>query len=223
MNMKFKNFNEYIKKIFKKANKRKEIKFLFPVDKKVKLEIMGISYVNSVEQKIYVVILGETNGPRKVPVVVNYYEAQSIAIEVEKISPMVPLIYDVFRNIIINNKINFSEILITDYKNEILSTHLLGDNQTFEIRTADALALSVRLGYPIQIYDSILSVVDEHVQKYYDIKSSESEQVVSVRNGLEGFSLKELELLLKKSIDDEEYEKASELRDEINKRRKNNL
>lgn len=222
--MSFKNLNNFIKNIFKKNIKTKEIKFSFPPDKKVELEIMGISYMNSTDQKIYVVILGEVGGFRKVPVVVNYYEAQGIAIEVEKISPIVPLIYDVFKNIITNNNISFKEILISDFKNDILLTHLLGENQTLEVRTADALALSVRLGYPIQIYDDVLNIVDNYVQKYYDMKSSnnKTEQIIT-KNGLESFSLDELEIILKKSIDDEEYEKASEIRDEINKRKKKHL
>ena len=199
-------------------SKRKILDFNFPLAKKIKLDILGISYTKSGENTIYVVVLGEEKGERKVPVIVNYYEAQAIAIEVEKISPIVPLIYDVFNDTIKKHKIKFKEILISDYKNDILITHILGKKEVNEIRTADALALSIRLGYPIYIYDNVLSNVDTVVQKYYDIKKAN--QVVPDKSRLEGFTMNELNNLLQKAIDEEEYEKASEIRDEINKKKR---
>lgn len=145
--------------------------------KKIKLEILGISYTTYAEQKIYIVVLGEEKGERKVPVVVSFYEAQAIAIEVEKIQPIAPLIFDVFKNVSEKNKLKFEEILITDFKKDILLTYLVSKKDKIELRTADALALSVRLEYPIYIYDDVLNVVDSVVQKYYNIKKS-STQVV---------------------------------------------
>lgn len=212
------SINNILKKIFKKY--KKEIDFSRTLVKKIKLDILGISYSQINDQKIYVVVLGEENGNRKVPVVINYYEAQALAIEVEKISPIVPLIYDVFKNIIVNYKINFNEILISDFKNDTLLTHIVSKKELFEIRTADALALSLRMGYSIYIYDNILSSVDRVVQKYYDIKKGD--QVMVNKNKLDGFSLIELNGLLKKAIEEEEYEKASQIRDEIIKKKKNN-
>jgi hypothetical protein len=197
-----------IKSVFKKKD----------VPKKVKLDILGISYTKSGEQTLYVVVLGEEDGERKIPVVINYYEAQAIAIEVEKISPIVPLIYDVFEEIIIDNKIKFNEILIEDFKNDILLTYLVGKKEKLEIRTADALSVSVRLGYPIYIYDKVLTRVDKIVQKYYDIK--DGKQVTADKNKLNGYSISELNDLLQTAIEDEEYERASEIRDEIIKKKK---
>jgi bifunctional DNase/RNase len=206
-----------ISKLRKFFSKSKSLNFNFPPVKKIKLDILGISYTKSGEHTIYVVVLGEENGERKVPVIVNYYEAQAIAIEVEKISPIVPLIYDVFNDTIKKHKINFKEVLISDYKNDVLITHIIGKKEISEIRTADALALSIRLEYPIYIYDNVLTNVDSVVQKYYDIKRSS--QVVPDKNRLEGFTLAELDGLLQKAIDEEEYEKASEIRDEIKKKK----
>jgi bifunctional DNase/RNase len=187
--------------------------------KKIKLEILGISYTTYAEQKIYIVVLGEEKGERKVPVVVSFYEAQAIAIEVEKIQPIAPLIFDVFKNVVDKNKIKFKEILITDFKKDILLTYLTSRKEKIELRTADALALSVRMEYPIYIYDDVLNVVDSVVQKYYNIKKA-SNQVVPDQNFIEGFTINELNDLLQKAIDEEEYEKASELRDEILRKKK---
>ena len=199
-----------IKSILKKDDK-----------KKVKLDILGISYQKSGEQTIYIVVLGEENGDRKIPVIINYFEAQAIAIEVEKILPIVPLVYDVFENLVITHKIKFKEILINDFKNDVLLTYLIGKKEKIELRTADALSISVRMGYPIYIYDDVLTRVDSIVQKYYDIK--DGKQVIADKNRLNGFSINELSDLLQKAIDEEEYEKASEIRDEIIKKKKEQL
>lgn len=211
--MTIKRLNDIVDKI--KSILRKDDK------KKVKLDILGISYQKSGEQTIYIVVLGEENGDRKIPVIINYFEAQAIAIEVEKILPIVPLVYDVFENLVITHKIKFKEILINDFKNDVLLTYLIGKKEKIELRTADALSISVRMGYPIYIYDDVLTRVDSIVQKYYDIK--DGKQVIADKNRLNGFSINELSDLLQKAIDEEEYEKASEIRDEIIKKKKEQL
>lgn len=198
-----------IKKLFKKE---------IDEHKKIKLDILGISYTKSGDQTLYVVVLGEEGGDRKIPVIINYFEAQAIAIEVEKIMPIVPLVYDVLKEITIEHKIKFKEILISDFKNDILLTYLVSKKEKIELRTADALSISVRMGYPIYIYDDVLTRVDSIVQKYYDIK--DGKQVIADKNKLNGFSINELNELLQNAIDEEEYERASEIRDEIIKKKK---
>jgi len=193
------------------------------LNKKIKLDILGISYTKSGDQTLYIVILGEDGGKeRKVPVIINYFEAQAIAIEVEKVLPIIPLVYDVLKKVIADKNVKFNEILISDFKNDILFTHLVGKKLKVELRTADALAISVRMNYPIYIYDNVLDKVDEIVKKYYDIKKGGQigTQVVADKDRLHGFTLKELNELLQKAIDEEEYEKASEIRDEIIKKKK---
>lgn len=208
--MEFHKIYDKIKKLFN--NKIEETN-----KNKIKLDILGISYTKISEQNYYVVILGEENGKRKIPVVITYNEAQSIAIESEKILPIVPLIYDTFKQVILENNIKFDEITIEDFKNDILLTYLKGKNSKIEIRTADALSISLRLGYPIFIYDDVLTKVDSVVQKFYEIK--DGRDIIS--NKLDKYNLEELEQLLKESIDEEEYEKASEIRDEIIRKKKN--
>jgi len=203
---------------FKNILYKKDKKIYDLLVRKVKLDILGISYTKNEDDKIiYVVILGDGDTDRKIPVIVDYYEAQAIAIEVEKISPIVPLVYDVLRSMINDHKMKFNEILISDYKKDILITHLVGPKEKFEIRTADALALSIRMNYPIFIYENVLSNVNEVVQKYYDIRKAG--QMDSDKDRLERFTISELSNLLQKAINEEEYEKASEIRDEINKKK----
>lgn len=208
--MEFHKIYDKIKKLFN--NKIEETN-----KNKIKLDILGISYTKISEQNFYVVILGEENGKRKIPVVITYNEAQSIAIESEKILPIVPLIYDTFKQVILENNIKFDEITIEDFKNDILLTYLNGKNSKIEIRTADALSISLRLGYPIFIYDDVLTKVDSVVQKFYEIKDGKD----IMANKLNKYNLEELEQLLKEAIDEEEYEKASEIRDEIIRKKKN--
>lgn len=210
--MTIKDLYEKTLKSLKKINKKKDIE-----PKKVKMDILGISYSKTEEQNFYVVVLGEEGGERKIPVIINYYEAQSLAIEVEKILPIVPLVYDTFKEILTKHKIIYDEILITDFKNDILFTYFINKKEKIEVRTADALSMSVRMGYPIYIYEDILIKVDKVVQKYYDIK--DGKQVKPEKDKLQSYSLTELENLLQESIDDEEYERASEIRDEIIKKK----
>jgi len=186
---------------------------------KIKLDIIGVSNTSLEDKSLYAIILGEENGERKVPIIVNYIEAQSIAIEVEKIKMSVPLIYDFIKNLIIENKIKFDEIIISDFKNDILITHLTNKKIQIELRTADALALSIRMGYPIYIYNNVLKKVDDMVQKYYDIRSG-NYSIGDDNSILKELTFKELDDLLKTAIDNEEYEKASLIRDEIIKKKK---
>lgn len=205
----YKTFNNILKsKITKKTT---DIK-------KIKLDILGISYSKNSDQNIYIAILGEEGGERKIPIIINYFEAQAIAIEVEKILPIVPFIYDTFKEVVNIHKIKFDEILITDFKNDVLSTYLISKKDKIEIKTADALSISVRMGYPIYIHEPILQKVDKVVQKFYDIK--DSKEIITYKDKLTKLSVTELNVLLQTSIDDEEYERASEIRDELIKRKK---
>ena len=179
------------------------------------MDILGISYTS--DQNIYVAVLGEDGGDRKVPVVITYGEAQSIAIEMEKISPIVPLIYDVVKNIVINNKLKYNEILISDFKNDILITHIVGKKDEIELRTADALSLSIRMECPIYIFEDVLERVNLVVKKYYDIHKSDQ---VFIEKDFKGLSMIDLKALLEKALYNEDYEKASMIRDEINKKKK---
>jgi len=211
-----KNFYEKIMSLIKDIIRKDTIK----KTKKIKLDILGISYTKSGDQTLYIVVLGEENGLRKIPVIINYYEAQSIAIEVEKISPIVPLIYDALKEILTDNNIIFDVILIDDFKNDILSTYIISKKEKVEIRTADALSISIRMGYPIFIYDNILNDVYEKSQKSYDIK--DGKLLLPEENKLNSYNVIELDNLLQSAIDREDYEKASEIRDEIIKKKKEN-
>ena len=211
------NVKDFIKNLFEKIKNRFEKEEIID---KIKLDILGISYTS--DKNIYVAILGEENGERKVPVVITYTEAQSIAIKIEEIEPIVPLIYDVFKQVSDDHKIEYKEILITKFKNDILTTYLVGKrkNSFTEIRTADALSLSLRIKTPIYITSEALFEVDTMVKKYYNIH--ESAEQLYVKKNFKGLTLEDLSILLNNAIKNEEYENASEIRDEIKKKKSEN-
>ncbi len=209
---KFNEFKIKIKKIFSKKEKS--------LENKTRLNILGISYTKKDEQVIYIIILGEENGDmRKIPIIVNYNEAQSVAVETEKITPIVPFVHDTIKEIITNHKIKYDEILITDFKNDILKTFLINKKEKIEIKTVDALSLSIRMGYPIYILNDTFFEVNKMVQKLYDIK--DGKKFNDIKDDIEDLTIEDLNDLLQEAIDDEEYEQASIIRDEIIKKKDN--
>lgn len=128
--------------------------------KKIKLDIVGLSY-SQTQSGAYALVLGETGGNRRLPVIIGGFEAQSIAVEIEKMAPSRPLTHDLFKSFAETFKISLDEILIYNLVDGIFFAKLLcsdGD-QTVEIdaRTSDAVALAVRFECPIYTYDFIMN------------------------------------------------------------------
>lgn len=197
--------------------------------KKIALRVAGISY--SKIQNIYVLILEEIvpnwddpNNPpvdaRRVPIIINFFEAQSIAIEIERIKPTIPLIYDFIRDLTTAYKFEFKEIDITEIRDGELFTRMIcnnKENSLLDIKPAEAVALSVRLKIPLFISDELLNNIVEILQDKYDIKRITD----NIKNDkMENYDINDLKIILQESIDREDYEKASLIRDEINKKNK---
>ena len=201
--------------------------------KKHKLEIIGLSY-SQTQSGAYALVLGETNGKRRLPIIIGSFEAQAIAIELEKMKPSRPLTHDLFKTFADAFNILIKEVIIYNLVEGIFFAKLVCDDNGKDVeidaRTSDAIALAIRFNCPIYTFEFILSaagIILEESEKSQDIgieeKESIEEQLVETsadKKNLSKISLKELNKLLKAAIKREAYEDASKIRDEINSRQK---
>jgi bifunctional DNase/RNase len=174
------------------------------------------------------VVLGEVNGLRRIPIVIGGFEAQAIAVALERMNPSRPLTHDLMKNFMLAFNVELHEVVINDLQEGIFYSQLIcsGANDTVEIdsRTSDALALAVRFGCPIYTYDTILDQAgvlmedDGKKKKESNITSITTEQGGS--DDLKAMSLEELNTLLNNVLEQEDYIKAIAIRDEIKSRGK---
>lgn len=202
--------------------------------KKVRLEIVGLSY-SQTQSGAYALVLGETAGTRRLPIIIGGFEAQAIAIELEKMSPSRPLTHDLFKAFTSAFDIQVNEVLIYNLVEGIFYAKLICSDGSREVeidaRTSDAIALAVRYNCDIFTYEFILKnagvVLDsdtdptgttEHLEpKTKEVKSEKS------NTGSEEYKSKsseELRNMLQTALDEEKYEMASKIRDELNQRKK---
>jgi bifunctional DNase/RNase len=195
--------------------------------KKIQLEIVGLSF-SQTQTGAYALVLGEMNGKRRLPIIIGGFEAQAIAIEIEKIIPSRPLTHDLFKSLAQGFNIDFKEVLIYNLVEGVFYARIICSNGETEIeidaRTSDAIALAVRFNCPVYTFESILSqagvILEEgSVSKESEEFDLEEELVASQAEGdLSTKSDKELNKMLQEALDEEDYEKASKIRDELNKR-----
>jgi bifunctional DNase/RNase len=196
--------------------------------KKVRLEIVGMSYSQS-SSGAYALILGIPGENRRLPIIIGGFEAQAIAIELEKMKPTRPLTHDLFKSFADHFNIKIVEIVINKFEEGIFFSKLVCESDgiitEIDSRTSDAVALAIRFDCPIYAYESILkeAAIDMGEESVPDEKEEpESEQPVAEHHGkYEDYLLEELEEMLKKAVAEEKYEEASRLRDEINKSKEN--
>ena len=193
--------------------------------KKIELEIVALSH-SITQTHSYAVVLGEVNGLRRLPIVIGGFEAQAIAVALERMQPSRPLTHDLMKNFMMAFNVDLVEVIINDLQEGIFYSKLVcvNEHDTVEIdsRTSDALALAVRFGCPIYTYENILEnagilMEDESKQKKSDIPLQETS--VASNKDLHKMSLEELEKLLSEVLEQEDYIRAIEIRDEINKRK----
>lgn len=192
--------------------------------KKIELEIVALSH-SITQTHSYAVVLGEINGLRRLPIVIGGFEAQAIAVALERMSPSRPLTHDLMKNFMMAFNVELHEIVINDLQEGIFYSKLVcsSANDTVEIdsRTSDALALAVRFGCPIYTYDTILDQAGILMEA--DEKKQKTASVTSETGGsddLKSLSMEELEGLLTEVLDHEDYIRAIAIRDEIKSRKK---
>jgi bifunctional DNase/RNase len=191
---------------------------------KIKLDIAGLSY-SQTQSGAYALVLTESGGKRQLPIVIGGFEAQAIAIELEKMTPTRPLTHDLFKSFAQSFSISVKEVVIYNLMEGIFYSKLIceRDGQITEIdaRTSDAIAIGVRFNCPIYTFENILAsagvLLDENQPKE-DEFHIDDDNFMSAEESLGSFSVEELENQLTEAIENEDYELASRIRDEINKR-----
>ncbi len=193
--------------------------------RKIELEIVALSH-SITQTHSYAVVLGEVNGMRRLPIVIGGFEAQAIAVALEKMQPSRPLTHDLMKNFMSAFNVDLTEIVINDLQEGIFYSKLVcvGENDTVEIdsRTSDALALAVRFGCPIYTYENILDsagilMEDSGSKKKKAVTGPEREETGN--EDLHGLSVEELHTLLNEVLEQEDYIRAIAIRDEINSRK----
>lgn len=205
----------------------------------VRLNIKGISY-SQTQNGAYALILNEVDGERKLPIVIGAFEAQSIAIALEKeIKPPRPLTHDLFKNFSDRFSITVKQVIIHKLVDGVFYSSLIcereGVEEVVDARTSDAIALALRFDAPIFTYKNILDKAgiflkaDEN-QRAREMKDEEEiieeellREDIEIKtdsdSGFSKMSLEELNELLAQAVNQEDYEKAARLRDEISKRK----
>lgn len=190
---------------------------------KIRLEIIGMKYSQS-QSGAYALILEEWNGRRRLPIIIGSFEAQAIAIELEKIKTPRPLTHDLFRSFAGSFNIRLTEVVINKFQDGVFFAKLVcrqeENEQEIDSRTSDAIALALRFNCPVYTYESILRVAGVTVDEETDASSENAgtEPAAGPSEDLSELSETELREMLRLALEGEDYEKASQIRDEFKKR-----
>lgn len=190
---------------------------------KIQLEILGLSSSQS-QTGSFALVLGEESGNRRLPIIIGMFEAQAIAIEIEKIHPNRPMTHDLFRSFADGFDVRVEEILISDLKEGVFFSKIICSDglKRVEIdsRPSDAIAIGLRFGVKIYTYENILSeagiVLSDFEEEIHEEQQEEEE--LPVKDGIKSFTMEELNKMLSDALGEEDYERAAKIRDEINQR-----
>lgn len=191
---------------------------------KIRLEIVGMSYSQS-QSGAYALIMGEVKGKRRIPIIIGGAEAQAIAVELEKLKPVRPLTHDLFKSFADAYHVQLKEVIIDQFKQGVFHAKLVCVQNSVEnlidSRTSDAVALAIRFKCPIFTYEKIIAeagmLMDENSSSAEILTNPIEEPPEPI---FEEYTLSELEEMLQKAIDQEDYEKASMIRDVMRKKKK---
>ncbi len=200
---------------------------------KIKLEILGLSSSQS-QSGSFALVLGETEGSRRLPIIIGMFEAQAIAIEIEKIIPNRPMTHDLFKSFAHSFNYKVKEIVISDLKEGVFFAKIVCDNGSdvveIDARPSDAIAIGLRFDSPIFTYEAILAeagivLTDETEDDIAELKSElkaekskTTKSSKSAKDDLKNLSVDKLNELLDKAIEKEDYERAAKIRDELSRR-----
>jgi uncharacterized protein len=203
---------------------------------KIKLEILGLSSSQS-QSGSFALVLGEEGGNRRLPIIIGMFEAQAIAIEIEKIIPNRPMTHDLFKSFAIGFNFTVEEIVISDLKEGVFFAKIICSDgvKSIEIdaRPSDAIAVGLRFDVPIFTYENILSEAGivlsdlneeeaeepkEEATKEKKEKKQPASKGKTTLDQIKDTSSDQLRAMLQEALDKEDYEKAARIRDELNRR-----
>jgi hypothetical protein len=196
---------------------------------KLKLEILGLSPSQS-QTGSFALVLGEAYGNRRLPIIIGMFEAQAIAIEIEKIIPNRPMTHDLFKTFAKNFHFSITEIIISDLREGIFFAQIVCSDglkeRVVDARPSDAIAIGLRFDVPIYTYESILSEAGIVASEGNAREDDEDDELVPQTSGrsvpfmdqLKNTSIDELQRMLEEMLAKEEYEKAAKIRDEMSRR-----
>ncbi|MCX7862161.1 MAG: bifunctional nuclease family protein [Bacteroidales bacterium] len=197
--------------------------------KKIKLNVVGLSY-SETHSGAYALILEEENGQRRIPIIIGSFEAQAIAIQLEKLKPPRPLTHDLFVTFASAFNIDLIEVNIYKLEEGVFYSNLIFQHNDEQIiidsRTSDAIALALRFDCPIYTTPTIIDHAginlnfEDEEEKNEDDATEINKEKETRKNPYAKYTIEELEKMMQAAIENEEYEKASAIRDELNRRKK---
>ena len=193
---------------------------------KIELKIIGLSY-SQTQSGAYALVLSEKQGVRRLPIIIGGFEAQSIAIELESMKPSRPLTHDLFKAFAESFQVTIKEVVIYNLIEGVFYSKLVcekdGEEVEIDARTSDAIAIGIRCACPVYTFEHILSSagiqLEDEMEEGEEVEAeSEADAVEADTNELGAMSTEDLNSLMQEAIANEDYERASEIRDELNKR-----
>ena len=197
--------------------------------KKIELDIVALSH-SLTQSHNYAVVLGERDGNRRLPIVIGGFEAQAIAVAMERMAPSRPLTHDLMKNILQEYEVELKEVIVNNLVDGIFHAKLVcmkeGDLVEIDSRTSDALAMAVRFDCPIYTYEFILEAAGIVLDEDDTTATEKEEKPKRTRRkrpkvSLDTMPVNDLEKMLSEVLANEDYEKAAKIRDELNKRESN--
>jgi bifunctional DNase/RNase len=191
--------------------------------RKIELDIVALSH-SVTQSHNYAVVLGEQGGSRRLPIVIGSFEAQAIAVAMERMTPNRPLTHDLFKNTLETFNIELKEVVINNLLDGIFYARLIciKDGEIIEVdsRTSDALAMAVRFDCPIYTYEFILDAAGVVLEDEGDEDMGEpaEAEMPERKASLSSYSVEDLRKMLDEVLSEENYERAAEIRDEIDRR-----
>jgi bifunctional DNase/RNase len=189
---------------------------------KIRLEILGLSS-SQAQSGSFALVLGEKNGSRRLPIIIGMFEAQAIAIEIERITPNRPMTHDLFRSMAEAFEIRVVEVIISDLREGVFFAKLVCMNEDrrveIDARPSDAIAIALRFNAPVYTSENVL--MEAGIVLTDEDEDDPLEEVTQSPNrpeSLKEYSTDQLQVLLNEALENEDYEKAAKIRDELSKR-----
>ena len=188
---------------------------------KIRLEILGLSS-SQAQSGSFALVMGEKGGNRRLPIIIGMFEAQAIAIEIERITPNRPMTHDLFRSLAESFEIRLIEVVISDLREGVFYARLVcvSEDRKIEIdaRPSDAIAIALRFNAPVYTYENVLQDAGIVLSDEEEDEAFEEVRKPTRSESLKDYSTEELQGLLNQALENEDYEKAAKIRDELGKR-----